>query len=518
MNKMTKDLLDFYVACGFSVIPIAKNSKKPTISWTKYQSTKPTKEELSLWFASDKNIAIITGNISNLSVIDCDSEASFNELTEGVDLSLAWIVRTPNGGKHIYFRYTPELKTQANPSLKIDVRNNGGYVLAPPSTIDDKQYVFEQLHDRLGEVPPIIIERINGKKQENNIRFSESNLLEGGRDEGLFHLAYTLAKGGMGFDEIFEALKPYAKMCKPPFPEKDLKAKIISALRRLNEKPLSLTEEVLQYVKQTNGVFSYRDVCKDLNVFSTADKKNVSKILSQLSEQGILEKSGSWNATYRLRQNDLTPINLKRTELPTPLDLRFPFELENLVKIYPKNIIVVAGTQNVGKTLFFLNFVKMNQDKFPIHYFNSEMSEEEMILRLNQFGDVEWNFNAYTRSQNFTDVIRPNEINIIDYLEVADEFWKVGRALSDIHEKLDKGICLVGLQKSPKTLLGRGASFGLEKPRLYLSMDRNKLVILKAKNWAGQINPNYKAVDFYIDGTEFVITSDWYDYEENGKE
>ena len=37
-----------------------------------------------------------------------------------------------------------------------------------------------------------------------------------------------------------------------------------------------------------------------------------------------------------------------------------PFELENLVKIMPGNIIVVAGEPDAGKTAFLLNVLLLN--------------------------------------------------------------------------------------------------------------------------------------------------------------
>ena len=52
----------------------------------------------------------------------------------------------------------------------------------------------------------------------------------------------------------------------------------------------------------------------------------------------------------------------------------------------PKNIIVVAGTPNAGKTAFLLNVVQMNMSgKMPIHYFSSEMGSMEFKGRLQKF-------------------------------------------------------------------------------------------------------------------------------------
>lgn len=49
------------------------------------------------------------------------------------------VVRTPSGGWHLYFKAAPEgtLTNKARAALGLDVRSYGGYVLAPPSYIDD---------------------------------------------------------------------------------------------------------------------------------------------------------------------------------------------------------------------------------------------------------------------------------------------------------------------------------------------------------------------------------------------
>jgi hypothetical protein len=54
--------------------------------------------------------------------------------------------------------------------------------------------------------------------------------------------------------------------------------------------------------------------------------------------------------------------------------------------------------------------------------------------------------------------------------------------------------------------MGRGAEFGLEKPRLYLSLGANRLEIVKGKNWAQEgINPNGMCWEFaLVGGYKFV--------------
>ncbi|MBW2618874.1 MAG: hypothetical protein JRC92_08370, partial [Deltaproteobacteria bacterium] len=195
------------------------------------------------------------------------------------------------------------------------------------------------------------------------------------------------------------------------------------------------------------------------------------------------------------------------------VDLKWPFGLERLIDLYPKNIVVVAGAPNAGKTALLLNLIRLNMTKHQITYFSSEMGPEELKLRLLNFEDLspdDWNFGAYDRSSNFVDVIQPNAVNIVDYLEVTDDFYRVGGEIKAIHDKLDKGLAVIALQKKKGAELGRGAEFSIEKPRLYLALDDGELKIIKAKNWGPEAketgqNPNGKIFYFsLVNGCKFV--------------
>jgi len=124
---------------GFSVFPIKPRDKVPAIdSWKEYQKRKPTDEELHKWFdAGDKNIAIICGKVSgNLVVVDFDEPSVLDFLINGgitkfIEITL--VVKTGKG-YHVYFM-VPEnfLQNLRLENLKIDIKGEGGYVIAPPS-------------------------------------------------------------------------------------------------------------------------------------------------------------------------------------------------------------------------------------------------------------------------------------------------------------------------------------------------------------------------------------------------
>src|SRR6185369_10389855 len=112
---------------------------------------------------------------------------------------------------------------------------------------------------------------------------------------------------------------------------------------------------------------------------------------------------------------------------------------------------------------------------------------------------------------NFADVIQPNEVNIIDFLEIHDEFWKIGSLLKDLYEKLDKGICIIALQKKRGSDTGKGGDVTREKPRLYLAMEDGKLCIEKGKNWKHEgVNPNNLQIGFkLVHGSKFIEQGAW---------
>ncbi len=87
------------------------------------------------------SIGIATGRASNLTVIDADASGgkpgvvNLSTLTAkhgGIPATL--IVNTGGGGLHLYFTYSDALRTGTNVlGEAIDIRNDGGYAIAPPS-------------------------------------------------------------------------------------------------------------------------------------------------------------------------------------------------------------------------------------------------------------------------------------------------------------------------------------------------------------------------------------------------
>lgn len=519
---MIKQALNYVNKWGFSIIPLLPN-KKPLIRWEDYQSRYATEKEIIHWWRKypDSMIGIVTGKLSNIAVVDID--------TKNVPNALAQYSKTPTvdtlRGFHWYFRYVDGVTNAVNVMEDVDVRGEGGYVVAPPSiTEEGKEYKWlTPLDVGLPKFPIEIMPNPEARfeKPKTQILSSEETFIEGRRDEDLFHVAHCLIKGGMQSNEANNVVMRLASTCVPPFPGNEARIKVESAVNRAIRKERPWIVEVKEWVAVTKGWFSVTSCYNELQAVTMEDKGTVRQNLIRLRDARQIEPDPKRNGFYRRIELECEEIDWRNA--PTDdMPVKFPLDIHDLVNIYPSNIIIVAGESNAGKTAFLLNFIKLNMANYTIHYFNSEMGASELKIRLGLFKDVdEWRFKAWERSDNFIDVIKPDDINVIDFLDVTDEFWKVGSVIKGIHEKLKGGLAIIGLQKNEGRYdiktgkwvdrdLGRGGALSIEKPRLYLSMGHGRIKVTKAKNWKGNKNPNGLVREFKLySGSEFVPISDW---------
>lgn len=297
-----------------------------------------------------------------------------------------------------------------------------------------------------------------------------------------------------------------------------MEGKLQSALRRQNSREGNLSDEVREWVLSSSGVILSSDVAKCLHLSSRDDQKNLSKILGRLAHEGLIEKTGRKAGEYRRIDTNAEEIEWWKASTDH-VNLWLPLDLEQLVHIYPKNILGLAGTMNTGKTTLGLNLAHENAHRMPVRYLSSEMGEEELKKRLKNFPDVPdetWRkINFLQRSSNFADLVLPDGLTVIDYFEIADRFFMIAEEMRRIFERLKTGICVVCIQKSLHKDAGRGGDFSLEKPRLYLNVDDDYpngsiMTIRKAKAWATERNPNQLKRRFKtVKGARIVPMGDW---------
>lgn len=525
---------------GFSVIPVKRNKKPCLDSWKLYQEQKADLGQIRAWWKQypKANVAIVTGEISGLDVVDVDSPKGLNALNELLPDSIVMpIARTPGGGWHHYHEHREGLSNVVGFLEKCDFRTTGGYIIAPPSLgSNGRGYTWVEnlsiaevdpcpLPDALYKkislyiAPPDYAQEIDNQQKSAKVSNNQILFKKGHRDHALFHLANHLVKAGMPTVNIEKYLSFLASHCSPPFPQNEIQTKIQSALKRVERKKRNIAEDVRKWVLVSEGHFLVSDYHLESGVVSSKDKHAVIVALQDLEKKGIVEKYGSKRGCYRRVDTECEAIDWESAS-DTPFDMQWPFGLEELVLMYPKNICVIAGVQNSGKTAVALNLAHINMDRYKVRYVSSEFGDTELKGRLRKFDYPlkSWRpIDFRERSSNFADVILPDGFNIIDFYEISDKFWLIAEDLKQIYQKLAKGIAVVCLQKTEGKSEGRGGDFGLEKPRLYLNLDPAPpdgavLTIRKAKFWAVEgKNPNYYKTKFKIvNGSKLIQQGNWY--------
>lgn len=532
-DKMLLTALQYLNKYGWAVIPCGKD-KKPLIKWEKYQRQFPTEKEVKRWWGDhpEANIAVITGRISGLTVIDVDSEDGDEALWELLPANFKTLeVQTPSpGGLHYYCKFVEGIRNAARWLTDCDVRSEGGYVVAPPSIAEKGSWRWVgSPEDEIAYMPDAVLRRLSKIAQSGPAGPGPVDLTfsKGTRDENLFHVAHTLLKGGMHEEDARKVLQVLATNCDPPFPVKDAMRKLQSAIGRQGRQHGAIIDLFREWIEGNDGVFLLRDVQFDLGIADRQGKKSLATAATRLAKEGVLDKTGQ-AGRYRIVDRDATIIDFMGAS-DEEIPIRWPLGVNRYFKLLPKNVCVIAGEQDAGKTAYLLNLVSLNMKEHEIHFFSSEMGPEEFKSRLKGFQPdinlADWkkhNFFAHERDSNFADVIKPNAINIIDYLEIdgseGREFWRVGGMLKDIRDRLNKGAAIVAIQKNPDKKeghnLGLGGYRGMEKPRLYMSMSKhpNRLKLEKVKNWRNEdLNPNGLKVGFkLIRGCRFQIEGDWH--------
>ena len=148
LNQFKNSAID-YVSQGFSITPIVKGTKANfRQSWSKDCINEISKAKQWWNRYPNDNIAIITGDRSKgLLVIDVDNKKGKNgniaikewEKEHG-KFPLTRVAKSPNNGKHLYYFTNEPLKSDADIYEGIDIRCNGGVIIAPPTETKDGQY------------------------------------------------------------------------------------------------------------------------------------------------------------------------------------------------------------------------------------------------------------------------------------------------------------------------------------------------------------------------------------------
>jgi hypothetical protein len=225
-----------YARAGWRIFPVRPDAKQPPLvrRWPEVATTEPETVR-RMWGAFPRaNVGVATGN--GLAVIDIDTRSGgFRDASWPATLT----ARTPSGGLHLYYVVGEPVRNSVDQlAVGVDVRGDGGYVLAPPSAVDGRPYTW------LDTRAPVIAEAemflapgeaVRRDRQGGIVRPPyeppEQPVTRGGRHNELLRYAGWL-RSVYEDDELEEAIHEFNEVwCSPPLPEKEVAAIAYSAVR-----------------------------------------------------------------------------------------------------------------------------------------------------------------------------------------------------------------------------------------------------------------------------------------------
>ncbi len=238
----------YYHSLGINIIPWkhgVKGGGQLLSSWYEYQTKRVTAAQIEEWFKDDVGIAIVTGEVSGLTVVDDDLRNGEKRLESAV------IARSGGGGYHYYYKYNSSYKTARREDLHLEIKGNGALIYAYPTIHPSgARYEFEggieslkNLHEMtrlplLDEFQSAVVT----DKRERNARIESKGYSEyfsqgtGDRDNKLKEFCMMLWRKGMSRGEILSLARLVNGTYSPPMSDSDVQAKVESTFRGLGEK------------------------------------------------------------------------------------------------------------------------------------------------------------------------------------------------------------------------------------------------------------------------------------------
>ena len=220
-----------YASVGIPVLPLQPNGKEPlgALVPNGFRNATTDAEKIKSWWAMypTANFGVVTGSASNLVVIDIDVRNGQNgqdSITQaGMPLVETWAIQTPSGGFHCIYRIPDghNISSRQGVFPLVDIKAEGGYVVAPPSVINGTQYqcVSEQ---EPAPLPNTWISAISSNPQQIASSTTQ-DIPDGQRNTTLTRLAGHLRRPGLNEEEIGAALLVANRnRCKPPLPDSDV--------------------------------------------------------------------------------------------------------------------------------------------------------------------------------------------------------------------------------------------------------------------------------------------------------
>jgi hypothetical protein len=223
--------------CTCGVRSCSSPGKHPRIRWGAAQMSE---DDLRSWWEKfpESNVGIVTGRVSGIAVIDIDGEKGLASLEKAgflfKDFPPTPTVRTGGRGFHLIYKMPEDLsvKTRAGIYQNVDIRGEGGLIVAPPSLhasgriyswIEGKSLEDIEIADF--DFAAFLPHQAEPEVPEKGGRWFEEYLKgvsEGARDAAATRLSGRYVSLGLSEEEALFLLRAWNMRNSPPLPSNEL--------------------------------------------------------------------------------------------------------------------------------------------------------------------------------------------------------------------------------------------------------------------------------------------------------
>jgi hypothetical protein len=227
---------------GFYVLPCVQGEKRPATP-NGLKDAKRDQQAIAAYWAArpHANVAVRTGRESGIVVLDVDGDEGWDSLHQLEDrhgeLPTTLSVRTPGDGEHLYFTHpgVQIANTAGFPGPALDIRGDGGYVLAPPSVgTGGRRYEVDEAAAP-APMPDWLLDMLKAHKKAADVtgkrdwaQFVRNAPNQGERDTRLTSFVGHLFAHGHDAGEVMELVLVLNSHAKPPLPVGDLERMVKS--------------------------------------------------------------------------------------------------------------------------------------------------------------------------------------------------------------------------------------------------------------------------------------------------
>lgn len=247
------DTINGYLDLGWSVFPVNPKNKKPFIKWSKYQTTRATRDDVKTWIRKFPSCGwgVATGKLSNLAVIDFETRAAIDYFEANVcdlpETIISITGRKSGEGRHYFFSYPDNfnIRNSVKKFKDTDFRGEGGFIVLPPSShVSGRKYAWDKINpidyglDDLCDMPDEAVRFFNedDRKQKNKEGWLSELLLgvsEGSRNDAAAKYAgWLLNNNGGNQIAAWDALLGWNQRNQPPLKEPELR-KVLESISSL---------------------------------------------------------------------------------------------------------------------------------------------------------------------------------------------------------------------------------------------------------------------------------------------